>query len=233
MITRFSDIISVRSDKVNSKCHKSVKFNELETPTPLDRTIEDMSTRIRRETFGDRIRRLRKDRGMTQHDVVDALLEEQGVSVGRSYISELERSDKVPGGEVTAGLARLFNTTTDYLLDGGVDTEVEHGQRYTSPEADEIANIVDDLPPARRREALNLVKVIWAQACEDAAKRDHWVRSMQSDDEGLGEAVAGMADVIGWESAEALTAMFRATFAASRRESGVNKKRRNQLDEAN
>ena len=67
------------------------------------------------DTVGKRIRILRQDLGLNQGELVNAL-EKQGIEVGRSYISELERTDKVPSGTVLAGLAKVLGTTTDYLL---------------------------------------------------------------------------------------------------------------------
>lgn len=67
------------------------------------------------DTVGKRIRILRQDLDLNQAELVTAL-EKHGIAVGRSYISELERSDKVPSGTVLAGLARVLGTTTDYLL---------------------------------------------------------------------------------------------------------------------
>jgi len=67
------------------------------------------------DTVGKRIRILRQDLGFKQAGLVNEL-EKQGIDVGRSYISELERTDKVPSGTVLAGLAKVLGTTTDYLL---------------------------------------------------------------------------------------------------------------------
>ena len=67
------------------------------------------------DTVGKRIRILRQDLGLNQAELVHEL-EKRSIEVGRSYISELERTDKVPSGTVLAGLARVLGTTTDYLL---------------------------------------------------------------------------------------------------------------------
>jgi transcriptional regulator with XRE-family HTH domain len=67
------------------------------------------------DTVGKRIRLLRQDLSLNQAALVSEL-KKQGIEIGSSYISELERSDKVPSGTVLAGLARVLGTTTDYLL---------------------------------------------------------------------------------------------------------------------
>lgn len=66
-------------------------------------------------TVGKRIRILRQDLGLSQEGLTYELAQ-KGVEIGRSYISELERTSKVPSGEVIAGLARVLGTSTDYLL---------------------------------------------------------------------------------------------------------------------
>ena len=67
------------------------------------------------DTVGKRIRLLRQDLDLNQATLVSEL-KKLGVEIGSSYISELERTDKVPSGTVLAGLARVLGTTTDYLL---------------------------------------------------------------------------------------------------------------------
>lgn len=66
-------------------------------------------------TTGKRIRVLRNDLGLTQGEVIQQL-ESVGVAVDRSYLSVLERTDRVPSGQVIAGLARILRTSADYLL---------------------------------------------------------------------------------------------------------------------
>ncbi len=69
------------------------------------------------DTFGKRLRFLRIDRDIRQKDLADAL-RRRGVSVGQGYISVLEASKKnrMPNGEVIAGLAQDLQTTSDFLL---------------------------------------------------------------------------------------------------------------------
>lgn len=67
------------------------------------------------DTVGKRIRVLRQDIGLNQQELT-AELERYGAVIGPSYVSELERTDKVPSAQVLAALAQALNTTTDYLL---------------------------------------------------------------------------------------------------------------------
>lgn len=66
-------------------------------------------------TTGKRIRVLREDLNLTQGEVRH-LLKQDGVTVSQSYLSILERSDRVPSGEVIAGLAQVLRTSSDYIL---------------------------------------------------------------------------------------------------------------------
>ena len=107
---------------------------------------------------------LREDAELTQDQVTDALAA-LGVTIGRSYISEIERSKKMPNGEVIAGLARVLRTTADYLLclsespDAPGDAAPVAGM---SAEADEIARIVDALQPEMRAFVLHMARSLAA-----------------------------------------------------------------------
>ena len=85
-------------------------------------------------TTGKRIRLLRQDLDLTQEELTRRL-QLDGVSIGRSYISVLERSDKMPSGEVLAGLARALKTTTDYLLLRTEDAAQPEEESITIPDA--------------------------------------------------------------------------------------------------
>ena len=64
------------------------------------------------ENFGKRLRRLRKERGLTQDDIAAA------IGVSRQIISRWERNEAVPkAGNLTA-LADTLGISADYLLHG-------------------------------------------------------------------------------------------------------------------
>lgn len=135
------------------------QINELETHHNITSTICDMTPK-HLDTFGKRVRILRHGVGMNQQDLVNAL-EAYGVSIGRSYVSELERTDKTPTGDVVAAFARALGTTTDYLL---MLTDEDEPQAETieafSEEAEEVARIVDAMRPERRLDVLALVDAL-------------------------------------------------------------------------
>lgn len=68
------------------------------------------------QRFGEKLRALRKQRAMTIIDLATAL----GYTAN-SYISELERGKKKPTTDLVFKVARLFNVTTDQLLDDTLD----------------------------------------------------------------------------------------------------------------
>jgi transcriptional regulator with XRE-family HTH domain len=126
-----------------------------------DTTICNMTPKFL-DTFGKRVRILRQERGWTQNQLIDAL-KTVGVDIGRSYVSEWERTDKMPSGEVVAALARVLETTADYLLLLTDDAEiVENTQEVDaiSEEAEEVAHIVDSMTPERRADVLAIVRAL-------------------------------------------------------------------------
>ncbi len=68
-----------------------------------------------KETFGDRIRRLREDRNFRQEQVAIAL------RVNRKAISHYENNMREPSFETLIRMAELYHVSTDYLL--GVDSK--------------------------------------------------------------------------------------------------------------
>lgn len=114
------------------------------------------------DTVGKRIRILRQDLDLNQAELVTAL-EKHGIAVGRSYISELERSDKVPSGTVLAGLARVLGTTTDYLLLLTDDPNPPHEQEEQHIEdalARELLTVYATLAADKKAMLLYLAKAL-------------------------------------------------------------------------
>ena len=120
-------------------------------------------------TFGKRVRLLREDMGLTQGDVVNQLAT-QGIKMRQSYLSELERTNKTPPGDMVAGLAKVFNTTTDYLLllndDPSPPTPVQRqilDLARTEKERElleELVDLIRDIPEGQQMLALEAVQII-------------------------------------------------------------------------
>lgn len=68
-----------------------------------------MPTDIRAK-FGDRVRRMRKARGVTQLELAEL------VGVGRSYLSQIENGKRDPGLQLIKALADGLGTTASRLL---------------------------------------------------------------------------------------------------------------------
>ena len=69
-------------------------------------------------TFGDRLRKLRKQMDMTQDQVA------KNLNIVRSTYAYYETGKTCPDFSTVVRLAHLFNVTTDYLLDAETDTQL-------------------------------------------------------------------------------------------------------------
>ena len=67
-------------------------------------------------TIAEKIKQLRKDNSMTQEDLAEKL------NVSRQTISKWETSITIPDADNIVAISKLFNITTDELLDYRVET---------------------------------------------------------------------------------------------------------------
>lgn len=113
------------------------------------------------ETFGKRLRVLRIDRDLSQIQLRDRM-EKVGVPIGETYISELERTEKMPSLEVAAAMARVLDVSVDYLallIDEAASYRRQpQPDNYYSEEADELAKLTDAMHPEQRSVLLNLAR---------------------------------------------------------------------------
>ncbi|SDB45164.1 Helix-turn-helix domain-containing protein [Pseudobutyrivibrio sp. YE44] len=68
-------------------------------------------------TFGDRVKELRKRKGLSQEKLAELLFLES-----KATISSYETNRRMPGADILAGMAIALETTVDYLLNGDVET---------------------------------------------------------------------------------------------------------------
>ncbi len=61
--------------------------------------------------FGVKLKALRKGQSLTQQQLADR------VGVAKSVVSYYESGDRYPSYDILIKIARLFHTSTDYLLD--------------------------------------------------------------------------------------------------------------------
>ncbi len=76
------------------------------------------------QRFGEKLRTLRTQRGMT--------LKELAVALGHAahgYISELESGKKLPTVEFVLSVAQLFGVTTDELLRDDLELKMQNEKR--------------------------------------------------------------------------------------------------------
>ena len=62
------------------------------------------------ETFGDRIKNLRKEKGLTQQSLADLLF------ITKSSVSKYEHNINIPENELLQKIADIFDVSIDYLL---------------------------------------------------------------------------------------------------------------------
>lgn len=74
-----------------------------------------MSHLLNFDTFGKRCKALRISNNLSQTDLRFEMQTQCNVSVGETYISQLESSDRMPSLEIAAAMATVFGVSLDYL----------------------------------------------------------------------------------------------------------------------
>ena len=102
------------------------------------------------EQLGDRIRKLRESRNMTQTELSEIL----GMKT-YTTVSKWEKNENLPKGKDLKKLAEIFNVTSDYLL-GLSDTKL--GKITTQNEPPEILTIYNQLEEPKQEKVLDYAK---------------------------------------------------------------------------
>ncbi|HES3505142.1 TPA: helix-turn-helix transcriptional regulator [Streptococcus pyogenes] len=102
------------------------------------------------EKLGDRVRKLREGRNMTQTELSEIL----GMKT-YTTVSKWEKNENFPKGKDLKKLAEIFNVTSDYLL-GLADSKL--GKMATQDEQAEIITIYDKLDKPRQEKVLDFAK---------------------------------------------------------------------------
>ena len=107
------------------------------------------------KTIGERIAALREADGITQTQ----LAARAGVSQGT--VSQWERGARVPSGDAVVALARLFDTSADFLL-GIVDEQIRLVPYFRDLTDDEqlLLQAYSQLPARQKRAVEQLIAVI-------------------------------------------------------------------------
>lgn len=69
--------------------------------------------------FGERLKKLRTGQKLTQQQLADR------IGVAKSVVSYYESGDRYPSYDILIKIARIFHTTTDYLLDVSKDHVID------------------------------------------------------------------------------------------------------------
>ena len=122
----------------------------------------------RKELIAVRIRTMRKSRKMTHEDLAKA------IGQSPSSISMYENGRREPNFETLEAIADVFNVPlASLMLDDEMTDEEKRWSQFVdnelnrqaprTPEARIISGGIDRMPPERREQALNILKIAFAE----------------------------------------------------------------------
>lgn len=114
------------------------------------------------DTLGKRVRVMRERQHYSQVELAE-ILTRMGIATSNSNLSKIEAGRGVPSLELLRALAEVLQTSADFLLllsDNPAPVREEETPIYISPEADEVARILDGLSADARRDVLAVVQRI-------------------------------------------------------------------------
>lgn len=109
---------------------------------PLRRMGKSIESRMRASTLGQRVRYLRKHRGLTQQDLADRL----GISQPTVSLIETDETT-MPSGSTLAALCKALRTTPDFLVAGAGDPD----SIQSAIDEHELVHVWRALPEAGRQ----------------------------------------------------------------------------------
>lgn len=175
---------------------KEGTLNSAPDPTEVAQNDKGRSTRYSKSIrgmdkygFGRRLVALRTKADMTQTEL-SAALKAFGLTVTQGAISKMERRMTASEGDIVLGLAKVFDTTPNYLLGITDDpSPADQPAHLLSVEAEEVARLVDSMPPDVR---VLFVRMARATASSNKAMREQnleqWRHLMALVDELIGPA---------------------------------------------
>lgn len=137
-------------------------------------------------SFGRRFQLLRQDKDLSQ-TAIAAMLQGYGISITPSHLSLVEKNKRNVSIDLLVALARLLETSTDYLLvltDDPSPPDKSDVVPYLSREADDMAQLMDSLPPETRRMLLSAAHA-WV-AHERQRIADEWVSLLSAIERSVG-----------------------------------------------
>ncbi|PFW04155.1 XRE family transcriptional regulator [Bacillus thuringiensis] len=102
--------------------------------------------------FGQRLKALRLEKGMTQQQLADFL------DIEKSNISRFESGKQSPSSDNRVKMAKLFNVSVDYML--GLSEHKSLDKEKSEKISKEAANLmekINKLPPEKRKLIENLI----------------------------------------------------------------------------
>ena len=137
-------------------------------------------------SFGRRFQLLRQEKDLSQ-TAIAAMLQSYGVNITASHLSLVEKNKRNVSIDLLVALARLLETSTDYLLvltDDPTPADKKDVVPYISREADDMALLIDSLPPETRRMLLAAAHA-WVQH-ERQRISDEWVSLLSAIERSVG-----------------------------------------------
>ena len=138
------------------------------------------------KSFGRRFQLLRQEKDLSQ-TAIAAMLQSYGITITPSHLSLVEKNKRNVSVDLLVALARLLETSTDYLLvltDDPSPPDKVDIVPYLSREADDMAQFMDSLPPETRRVLLAAAHA-WVQH-ERQRISDEWVSLLAAIEKSVG-----------------------------------------------
>ncbi|MDE2313912.1 MAG: helix-turn-helix transcriptional regulator [Elusimicrobia bacterium] len=111
-----------------------------------------MTTKELRASIGERVRKLRQERRLTQTRLAKAL------SISQNYLSELERGQGSFTAEQLLGILRLFNVSADYFAPNVAPTQDQLQNALARLGAKHLAENDQTIPSDRLKTAIGAIR---------------------------------------------------------------------------
>lgn len=103
---------------------------------------------------GDRIKKLRKERGLTQDGLAIEVNKKVDKKLTKTTISNYETGYSSPSDEILSAISDIFGASADYLLGRSDFPELTVSQDLElTKEAQEILDAINELDPETRKKA--------------------------------------------------------------------------------
>lgn len=87
--------------------------------------------------IGERLKTLRKEKGLSQKELAE------GIGTSQGYVCALEQDQKVPGGEILVSLKSFLGVDLNWLLTGEEKTPQQGAAAKVTDEDPEVAELLE------------------------------------------------------------------------------------------